>query len=796
MATAAVALSCAESNIDNGITAEKEGTPFRINLTLDNGDPSTRIAITEDAETKDWITSWTDTDLISVWDSGEMYMSGYGIADISDDGQSASFDIFTYTGTVRMAYPGSMMGYGVTNNVWNISLATQNVSMGTYDALSSNTYMITEDLLTLDVFDANDLTYGVPAPAMKHIGTAIELGLRFTNIPENVNASITKIEVGGVDGISIPVAAGVDVSKAYSDADFYSATAEGAITLKLGNNIITNYDGTEDTEYTIPFNALPFEVAAGEKLAFTLYAAYTYADGTSETVSTTIYADNTGSESVAFEVGKYTTINKSINMSTAIAPPAAFTIGDITATALMITIPVDMDESVCDGYGYYYMQSNWGAAEDSLENYISYGMATIVTEDSDIVLGSSSYLYANTAYSIAIAPVKSNGDGSYTMSGDIEALSISTATGAVGQTDADIDFELNSEAVSVTGLGITAYNNENISGLYYKCVKVSEVDDIDAYINEYLNDPYAACQTFTTSSPMGGGTTIEESLSLAFSSLSDGTEYYIFAVAIANDGSIGNSKYITASTPALVVDSSIKPEITYTTTSTSVKVNITFGDCAKVLISNENSYGYTAETIKPYFINDMGSSWPSYTIAASEATDGVYVKEYSGLAIGATYTLLYMGVNADGAIGDVQSISYTTDALTFDSSATLNVTIDESSALIPDTYGDYVILTLNVEMTDGAVEYKYGSVDASFVNNSTKPQVWAQYLLGNWPNTSTDAQITCYLYNSGYQVVLVPVDAEGKYGMPILVDSSSLWESSASGDGSDTGDDTGMTPRM
>ncbi len=682
LATVAVAFSCTETNLDNGISAEKEAKSLTFSLSLAGGDTSTRISISEDTETQEWLTAWDDNDKVGGLAIGDYMFDTYTMVEKFSD-KEASFQGYTYGTQVRLVYPAPGYSVNVANNIYSISLSSQNVSMDTFGSMTSTTYMVADDVLDVEnEYSDNEVT----APAMKHIGTAIELNLRFENIPDGSTASISKIEVGGYDGISIPTGADLDLSLPYSDEDMYTATGEGSMSLSLDTNTVANYDGTDATEYTVPFNALPFAVEVGETIVFTIYVNCTDSEGTTSVMTATVSSSNSGAEAASFEAGYYSSINKIVNMSDAVIPGAPFIVTNQDVQAVKATFTVEIDNTVCDGFAYDWGYTSWGSAGSWLESDIKDGNTTFITESSDIVMGNDYFMSTNTSYTIAIAPVKSLGNGSYEMSGDIEYFEFTTKAFELGASE--ITLAPATVEPGITSISYRVENNDDVSGLYYGYVLASKVTDgIEAYVENYFaTESYPASQSFCQYDYNTSGYSDVEYLDISISYLDSSTEYYIFTVAVTANGNIGSPSYELTSTTSIVEDSSLEPIITVTPSSDSATVEIDLNNCAKVFVYNVyDLYAYQTDAqIKTMFIDDLSSMYYGYD--TSDVVDGTISYTETDLYLSSAYTLYYMGVSADGALGDIKTIAYKTTGLSYESDAAINVTIDDASGMIVDAW--------------------------------------------------------------------------------------------------------------
>ncbi len=487
-----------------------------------------------------------------------------------------------------------------------------------------------------------------------------------------------------------------------------------------------------------------------------------------------------------------------------------YTVTEVSVNPLMVTVDIDLTEGVCSGLAYIWTESE-NYMETSFDEQIQYGYAATVLEDTTFEWGKEYFLSPGTAYTLAVVPVELGemndyGQQTYTKTGEIETFSISTPDFTIGANDLAVNIEVNEASITATTLAATAYYAEGAKAFYYGSVATSEVADGDvaAYAAKTLRDSYLMNEKFEAIEydyeNQTSSTVIRDEVALSFINLSVNTEYYVFAVAITADGDAGQITTQKVTTKDIAKDASIKPEIVIDPQMDGMKATVTFGKCAEVYyyIQNTTAGGMSEENIEAKFINDMASPY-SEKLTASQAIDGVTTFERFYLGLGETYDFYYMGVDADGAIGNLEKLQFETLRPSYESSAALNVTQNaELSTVTTDDYGTIQTVVLDVEMTGGAVQYIHDRVDSQYVNDTVEspadPEKWANYVIGNsWSKVTTDAaQISVDLYSKTYAIVLIPVDADGNYGTPVIF-KTDMWEDGTdAGDGGTTGG--GATP--
>ncbi len=329
LATAAVAISCAESGIEESAIGAVKGTTISVNVALPGDDNATRIAISEDTESGDWITSWVDTDCLAgwsvetdVWDMTKFEMVG------ETDGVTANFEGEIIGEGLRLVYP-----YREDDYRWSYYYASQSVAIGSFDHMTETTFMISERYIDDVALEGNSCT-------MKHIGAAMELALRFEGIADGAEVQIVKVVMSGED-----INAGVvfDMAEDVDSDNFITDYSSGSYVLNISENSVVNYDGSDATTYSVPFNIAPFSIEPDQSITFDVYVDCTI-DGTTTQLVKSVESQNTTSQSVTFARGTISCINKIIDMSDA-ADDGLLRLSDFSATQY----PTDSDTWVIGG---------------------------------------------------------------------------------------------------------------------------------------------------------------------------------------------------------------------------------------------------------------------------------------------------------------------------------------------------------------------------------------------------------------------------------------------------------------
>ncbi len=624
-----------------------------------------------------------------------------------------------------------------------------------------------EETATSTSFTVEDLT----------AETAYSIDVYATNgdfTSETATEDFTTAEDG-----TVPAAPAPTVEVAY---DAESELGEANFTVTVANAILYQWAYYTATEDEVDVDALEWTVVAIEADGdYTIEIADEAGDYTLLVEAVAEDEDGDGVSLVA-EASLDFTIAAAAFESTYI------TAGALKVSTLFASLEVEINTDLCSGFCWQNSTNDEWYNADTFETYFNSGWLTGVTESGVLDLASGYTLNANTNYILDIIAYSTDADGVNTK---LERISIeySTAPVAIGTVDATLTLEANESATSVTSLGATVYNAEGIYGYYSGSVATSEITtDLQTYIETvYLTGYSAYAMSFLSYDWATSSYVEQESAELSYSSLATGTEYTIFVIAVDSDGYIGNISSVTATTTSVATDANIKPLVTSKVGSTSAEFEFDFNGCAKVFRYNAASWD-NADAIYSWFLDDMATaSSYGWTLDSYDVVDGKATYTVNYLSMGETYTLYYLGVDADGVLGEMQSLEYTTTTPTFDSTAAVSVTLNTGTAYYyaGEEAWPWLEMTFNVEMSDGAVEYMYSSIVESSVTNQDVLQAWGTAVFSSYYTQTSSESVTGTVTQrySDEQVVFVPVDADGNYGMPVKYDpktdgenGTSLWD--------------------
>ncbi len=780
----------------------------KICVTVNMPNPDTRLSFVEDAESGALSPRWSYDEMtwagdeLGAWFEDMTLTPTFFIMSTSEDHTSASFAA-GYVGdnvpeSLRLIYPYKKTN--ITDDALALSFADQKVDLAdeTYTKLGDNTYMITSDVELSNngtMFTASEEMY------MQHINTAINVGLKFSNLPAE-NLSITSIAISGADGAQVPVSGSADLTKEVSEDGFAVATEYGSIAA-----LVSNSGAVVDGEvYNAMLTTLPFVVSAGQSLEVEVVLSD---DENSYTKTFSVSPE----EKTYFYRATYTSVNYACDMTDAVKTEKAVAIkvSDILPAALMVSMNVELDYELCDGYAWESCETanvGWSYFEIDLNN----GNASVITEDGALVAGSDYYLTPNTSYTFQFCAVTGSEETGYTPYGEIVKYTATTSAAVIGTSEYTVEIKIDDAQTSLTGFGGLIYNNENVAGYYYD--NVAKADLGDGSVEDYITDN----DLLGTLYPLAfygydydlGANVDAESKKFTASSKKDGTEYVAFAIAIDNNGNIGNVSVAEVTTTSLKVDDTLEPIVTVTPDATSAEFKFEFNNCAKILkynIDPESTYT-TEDKAYDYLIGDitkLSYGW------ASDGTTNSYYGEYSedksyvtytekNLQMGKSYVMYYIGVGADGSISEFIGLEYTTSSPTFgacDASVSVSLSGQAYYQNDPELYPEYkdnmwVEADVEVTLENGATSYTYGVFDKAYITNHLSMDAWGLYLIGTYYNKVTTSETSLsgvYIGNTSYRFVVVAMDADGNYGTPQVFEFKDWDNVMVKPDGGDTGGD-------
>lgn len=261
VATIAIAIGCNkdfEDDYGQMGASSAETTFVTLNLDLEGGSSDSRISVTPGVNESDsWKTAWEEGDVIKVVSIDQQDYKTLTYTNGAFSGE-------IYVGDNRVYYQGDNYMYCPTTTNWsNIVYIGNSSNINTFDN-GGTPMMVSSDLFTAEGSD--ETTSQEVNMIMKHIGAAVDFGMKFTNIPTNLffDLVLTSITVDYRDG---------NLYSAYKTDPTVSADSDGFYSTFTAEPwcVTTDINVTDsDTEYSVQFSVIPNTIENGEVLDVTL----------------------------------------------------------------------------------------------------------------------------------------------------------------------------------------------------------------------------------------------------------------------------------------------------------------------------------------------------------------------------------------------------------------------------------------------------------------------------------------------------------------------------------------------
>lgn len=299
---AVMAASCVRSNDSTDPDSGAQTTPQTITIEASTSplEPVSRVALEQDDN--NITTTWGDeSQTLGAWSSSSESFAKFSMVSgsMSSDKESASFtgDVDSEATAVRLVYPYTDSSI-TSSGVYTIDLSDQSIDISSgkgVGSMGSGVHMIS-DLVTIS---------DSAAASMSHLGAALEVGLTFEGITSDKSYTITKLLVGGNNGVDLPLTAQVDLAQSIGSSKLITTASAGAMSISVsGSPTIGNY-ADNSTTYSVMFNTLPFELSSGDEI---MLGVELTADDNS-TTSAVYSITYGGSESLQITSGTYTSLN-------------------------------------------------------------------------------------------------------------------------------------------------------------------------------------------------------------------------------------------------------------------------------------------------------------------------------------------------------------------------------------------------------------------------------------------------------------------------------------------------------
>ncbi len=475
-----------------------------------------------------------------------------------------------------------------------------------------------------------------------------------------------------------------------------------------------------------------------------------------------------------------------------------FTIENIVYSPAMITFDVDVAEGTCNAIAVTAVRSEW-YGQSSFTSMITGGTFDyFITEDTTINFcvdtnnDYTSFLTPNYSYTIAaVAVVESSSyEGSfeqtvytYETRGSVWSHTDTTPAFEIGSSDAVVTIEEVEASKTIVSLEIEATQGTDATA-YILGYTLSEnvTSDVKTWIEE---TDYLSGSSYSLVEFAEGSTTSKETIS----GLTQGTEYKVFAIGITAEGYLGDVVVLNTNTQAIETNDGIVYSASVIPASYRATLEVKFGEscdkiyyCNGVIIDDNGNYGYweskysmTDEYASTLLTANM-STGVNY-LSASDAVDGVaslaFTTGYTtdnattlSVLPNNDYVMYLMGVDADGKVGAIQKLEYTTPELNFNAGENVTVSITPVNSSTNDSGNNEI--WFEVEMGSDTATFIYPSqgINSSW-HTLDSAYDYGVACLKEIYTTSTAAKIKITLLSSSYEAVVVPVDKYGRYGTPV-----------------------------
>lgn len=433
-------------------------------------------------------------------------------------------------------------------------------------------------------------------------------------------------------------------------------------------------------------------------------------------------------------------------------------IENLKISAARITFDVDINEDLCKGFLLDYNPTDWGASTDVMVIYEEGNFEDLmIKEDTTIVIGKDEFLDPLYDYSVGIVALNFKD----IILGEAIINEYSTLEPELGMTDKSLEITLDDSKTTMSSFTATVTRGDkDIAGYYFDYIEAEEVadGDLEAWI--------VSSNWFKYAFPDKGLFTEDSIEFVVDDELPLDTEYYAFCMPVMEDGSIGNLSFVQAKTLGLAFDETIKHSVEVTPSSSSADFKFIFGDkCDRIYYSHFSEGTFSDKAALDMLLYQIKWEYDYFDLA--DFSDGVatWTKDY--LSMGENYSMFTIAMDVDGNLGELQKLDYTTPGITFDSEAT--VSIELVSEEYDKEYAE-TVLNFSVTMGNGAVKYIYAPYNETNLDDPNDMLEVGDYVIGKsyMKEESTDSTCAVHLYDVGYVVAFIPVDANGHYGMPIV----------------------------
>ncbi len=288
-----------------------------------------RVSITPDDDNALWSVEWCDKDQIALCstDNIDLFTVNY-LSD--DDNSTAEFSGTTSVNGGRLVYPYT--DGAIAGDSYSVDLSSQSFdAQDPYSALGKTVTLVSDGLIDLEVAS--------PSATMRHMGAALTLNFKFSDLEQDATYAVERITLKG-----LPAKGTFDIGGDVDDVDFLTTTS-GDIVLEVANSPLL----VEEEIYSYNLAVLPFSIAVGDGLELVVKFSKSVEGGEPTLFECSCTVENDGESSIDFARGAYHAINKLcvVDKSTTV-----YIVGD----DMEYGYQEDVIDATFDGvdYTYYY----------------------------------------------------------------------------------------------------------------------------------------------------------------------------------------------------------------------------------------------------------------------------------------------------------------------------------------------------------------------------------------------------------------------------------------------------------
>ncbi len=547
--------------------------------------------------------------------------------------------------------------------------------------------------------------------------------------------------------------------------------------------------------------AFPSEVS---EVSVLVVCTRTKADG-SVIENQQIKASLAVSSPVAIQRAKYNTINIdgadfAYKQDTPVGKK--FEVVDYSVTETSISLQLDINLELCAMVGVKFTASD---IYDPATSFTSPAYSCDIIADADGWYDFGGYMVSpGQEYKVSVVPVTANNSGYGTTyefdSEEIEVLTITTTARAIGE-----GYVINIENVvaGINNVSAKAVRSDaSVKNAFWGVVSADALAD-GTTLNDYIIAKNFLGNSYPTQFTNRNYETYEEyevdELPINLPSdidskqLESGKDYILFLIGASEDGYIGEVNSVEFSTGALLPnDTEVEFNVVPTVTGGRVVATIPAGapyTQVAAMIYSEYDLGYFTdesllETLTPYAINpnDVQYAYVDNSDRDLNSEEGIIEFELIGsYGNAAQYEIALVAGDVSYAVGPLQKSGIFACALpSFDADCSVSGEITSVSYRKIDEWSSVYDVVANVAKGAGTVSYKYGMVFETAIKDVDNIEEWGTkvVLAGQWDGMQTgteDGELTFQVpsYQAAGRLVIVPMDASGACGQPVVLD----WES-------------------